>query len=253
MQDKAQRILVVNAKGGCGKTTVATNLASYFARQYSTLLVDQDPQGSSMRWLSQRMDNLPKIVGMKGGDAGYRPNVTRAWLMQNPLYQKTIIDAPAGVAGHALAKLVAQVDTILIPVQPSPIDISATADFIRDLLLDGKIRQHGIRLGIVANRVKANTRIYHTLRRFLKTLGLPFVGILRDTQNYVRAVDEGLGIHDLPSSQTEADVEQWKTVINWLQNKFEVQKTTSIREHITARAAPLSVASNGNIAASGSV
>ncbi|MDH5185095.1 MAG: AAA family ATPase, partial [Gammaproteobacteria bacterium] len=186
MDKPAQRILVANAKGGCGKTTLATNLAAYYAQSASTQLVDLDPQGSSMKWLNRRKDDLPLVNGMRGDDGGYRPNVTRTWLMHNPDYERTVFDAPAGVGGHALYKLVQQADTILVPVQPSPIDIGATADFIRDLLLDGKVRSLNIRLGIVANRAKANTRVYQSLMRFLKTLNLPFVGVLRDAQIYMK-------------------------------------------------------------------
>jgi len=223
MDKVAHRILVVNAKGGCGKTTIATNLAAYYAHQQTTMLLDYDPQGSSMRWLRQRSDERPKVVGMRGGEGSYRPNVTRSWLMHNPDYQRTIIDAPAGVSGHDLVRLVQQADTILVPVQPSPIDIAATADFIRDLLLDGKVRSLGIRLGVVANRVKANTRVYLSLQRFLKTLGLPFIGVLRDAQNYMHAAEEGLGIHELMPSQARNDIQQWQPILNWLDRKLQVK------------------------------
>jgi len=238
MDKTAQRILVANAKGGCGKTTLATNLAAYFAQQQSTQLVDLDPQGSSMKWLSRRKGELPLVNGMRGDDGGYRPNVTRTWLMHNPDYERTVFDAPAGIGGHDLYKLVQQVDTILVPVQPSPIDIGATADFIRDLLLDGKVRNLNIRLGIVANRVKANTRVFQALMRFLKTLNLPFVGVLRDTQNYMKAVDEGLGICEMPRSQSEQDMAQLQTVLNWLDGKEAPVRTVS-EVQTTARVVPL--------------
>lgn len=238
MSKPAQRILVANAKGGCGKTTLATNLAAYFAQSQSTQLVDLDPQGSSMKWLKRRKEDLPLVSGMRGDDGGYRPNVTRTWLMHNPDYERTIFDAPAGISGHHLYKLVEQVDTILIPVQPSPIDIGATADFIRDLLLDGKVRSLNVRVGIVANRVKANTRVYQSLVRFLKSLNLPFVGVLRDAQNYMKAVDEGLGISELPRSQSQQDMAQFQAILNWLEGKeAAVQMVTEVQT--TARVVPL--------------
>jgi len=238
MDKPATRILVANAKGGCGKTTLATNLAACFAQRQSTQLVDLDPQGSSMKWLSRRKSELPLVNGMRGDDAGYRPNVTRTWLMHNPDYERIVFDAPAGIGGHDLYKLVQQVDTILVPVQPSPIDIGATADFIRDLLLDGKVRSLNIRLGIVANRVKANTLVFQSLMRFLKTLNLPFVGVLRDTQNYMKAVDEGLGICEMPRAQTEQDMSQLQMVLNWLDGK-EVPVRAVSEVQTTARVVPL--------------
>jgi chromosome partitioning protein len=251
MDKVARRILVVNAKGGCGKTTIATNLAAYYAQRQSTLLLDYDPQGSSMRWLKQRTDERPQVIGMRGGEGAYRPNVTRTWLMQNPDYERTVIDAPAGVGGHDLVKLVQQADTILIPVQPSPIDIAATADFIRDLLLEGRVRSLDIRLGVVANRVKANTRVYQSLQRFLKTLGLPFIGVLRDTQNYMRAAEEGLGIHELAPSLAKQDVHQWQPILNWLDRKLHVQPGLN-RAHTAAHEAPPPPASDARIGATGS-
>lgn len=234
MDKVARRILVLNAKGGCGKTTIATNLAGYYAQRQSTMLLDYDPQGSSMRWLKQRTDNHPKVIGMRGGEGAFRPNVTRTWLMQNPDYDRTVIDAPAGIGGHDLVKLVHQADTILIPVQPSPIDIAATADFIRDLLLEGKLRSLDIRLGVVANRIKANTRVYQSLQRFLKTLGLPFIGALRDSQNYMRAAEEGLGIHELTPSLVKQDVQQWQPILHWLDRKLYVKHSVN-RAHKESR------------------
>ncbi|MBD3670503.1 MAG: AAA family ATPase [Gammaproteobacteria bacterium] len=251
MDKLARRILVVNAKGGCGKTTIATNLAAIFSRKQSTMLLDYDPQGSSMRWLKQRVDDHPKVIGMRGGEGAYQPNVTRTWLMQNPDYERTVIDAPAGVAGHDLARLVHQADTILIPVQPSPIDIAASADFIRDLLLEGKVRSLNIRLGVVANRVKANTRVYQSLRRFLSTLHLPFVGVLRDTQNYMKAAEQGLGVHELTPSQVRQDVQQWQPILHWLDRKPYVEAVTN-RERISAREVPAATASGGHTGATGS-
>ena len=251
MDKVARRVLVVNAKGGCGKTTIATNLAAYFSLRQSTMLLDYDPQGSSMRWLKQRTDNRPPVIGMRGGEGAYRPNVTRSWLMQNPDYERTVIDAPAGVGGHDLAKLVQQADTILVPVQPSPIDIAATADFIRDLLLEGKVRSLDIRLGVVANRVKANTRVYQSLQRFLKTLGLPFIGVLRDTQNYMRAAEEGLGIHELTPSLVKQDVQQWQPILHWLDRKLYVKSGVN-RAHTASHEAPPPPASDVQIGATGS-
>lgn len=251
MDKPAQRILVANAKGGCGKTTLATNLAAHFAQTQSTQLVDLDPQGSSMKWLNRRKAELPQVNGMRGDDGGYKPNVTRTWLMHNPGFERTIFDAPAGIGGHDLYKLVQQVDTILVPVQPSPIDIGATADFIRDLLLDGKVRSLNIRLGIVANRVKANTRVYQSLMRFLNTLKVPFIGGLRDAQIYMKAVDEGLGICEMPRSQSQQDVPQLQTILNWLDGKEVVVPEVSEVKTV-ARVVPLRPALDVRRDASGS-
>lgn len=211
-----QRTLVLNTKGGCGKTTIATSLAAYFARRYGTTLLDYDPQGSSLRWLQRRGADRPAIEGVRA-HGGHHRGVTRTWLTHNPRAERTVIDAPAGVGGPALADLLRDVDAVVIPVLPSPIDIQAAADFIRDLLLEGRSRQCGVRLAVVANRARTQTRIYRALERFLSTLNLPFLATLRDSQNYVRAVERGLGIHELGVKACAPDVEQWAPLIRWLE------------------------------------
>lgn len=210
------RILVLNAKGGCGKTTLATNLASYYADQGRvTALLDYDPQGSSMRWLSLRDPERPAIHGI----AAYqrRRDVTRAFQMRLPMEaERVIMDVPAGVAGLGLVEYVQRVDTILVPVLPSPIDIHAAAHFIQDLLLVGKVRSAGIRLAVVANRVRTNTLVFKSLERFLSTLKLPLVATLRDSQNYIRAAEQGLGVSELEKGRTAQDCQRWAPLAEWL-------------------------------------
>ena len=213
-----QRIIVLNTKGGCGKTTIATNLASQYANLgLSTSLMDYDPQGSSTRWLSLRSKERPLIQGVEAHKKP-RGNVTRVW--QNriiPDTDRVILDAPAGVDHPQLLDYVRQVNTVIIPVLPSPIDIHAATRFVEDLLLVAKVRQVGVRVGVVANRVKKNTKVYQSLERFLKTLHLPFITTLRDTQNYVRAAERGIGIHEMWDKRVEEDKQHWQPLIEWLE------------------------------------
>lgn len=212
------RILVLNSKGGCGKTTVATNLASYFASEgLQTALVDHDPQGSSMKWLSLRPKEKNEIYGVP---AYSRPSsgVTMSWHRRVlPATDRVVIDAPAGVMGQQLQELIRQVDLVLVPVLPSPIDIHAATRFIEELLLVGKVRSFGVQVGVIANRAKTNTLVYHSLEKFLNTLKLPFIATLRDTQNYVRASARGIGIFEMWDQRVQQDKLQWQTVIEWLE------------------------------------
>jgi chromosome partitioning protein len=212
-----QRIVVTNAKGGCGKTTIATNLAGYLATVgRAVALYDFDPQGSSMHWLRVRNENFPVVRGVT---ACSQPGqtVTRSWQLRVPSGTDVIVaDTPAGVANQELLDIVRGTDFMLIPVCPSPIDIHAAARFIRDLLVVGKARQHRVRLAVVANRVRANTRSYDALQRFLAGLNIPFVTSLRDTQLYTRAAEQGVCIHELEDPRAQQDVDQWRPLVEWV-------------------------------------
>ena len=217
-----QRITVINLKGGCGKTTIATNLASAFAvGGKNTTLIDYDPQGSSMYWLKHRMNDVSKITGI----AAYPTNkaVTRSWKLQIPLgTEYVIVDTPAGLKGLDMIDQITGTDTIVIPVLPSSIDTHATADFIRDLYLLAKVKSKNIRLCIVCNRVKSNTLSFRALEKFLAALDIPVIAKLRETQSYNKASETGLGIHELGSRASEKDHEDWKKIIRWLDKSEKV-------------------------------
>ena len=173
-------ILVVNAKGGCGKTTLSTNLASYFAtNELKTVLVDFDPQQSALEWLQERNpDYYYEIQGVS-------PFENRLRFAAD--VERVILDAPARVEGKQLSDLVRRADIILVPVLPSPIDMRAAAHFIKDLLMTGHIQEK--KIAVVANRVRENTLIYQQLNKFLKHLNIPFLASLRDSQNYIHAAE----------------------------------------------------------------
>lgn len=212
-----QRIVVINSKGGCGKTTVSTNLASYYAAQgINTALFDYDPQASSMRWLKLRQADSATIYGVTAQKNAARA-VTMSWQLRlPPETERLIVDTPPGLKGIELIEQIKGADVILIPVLPSPLDIFATADFIRDLLLEAKVRMNTTRIGIIANRTKKNTVAFQSLERFLDSLSIPVVARLRDTQNYLRATDEGLGIHELKGQNTYIDAQHWKSIRQWI-------------------------------------
>jgi len=204
-------IMVLNTKGGCGKTTLATNLASYHVRQgYSVLLADFDPQGSSSEWLSVRQEERPNIHGVKAWKEPVRAPERPDFL---------IIDAPAGVHGRELGHLVRHAQEIVIPVLPSPIDIRAAAHFVGELLLTCKALNNNVSVAVVANRVRQQTIIYKELERFLSSLEIPFIATLRETQNYIRAAKQGLGIFELPFAQVADDLVEWQPILSWLRQQ----------------------------------
>ena len=217
-----RRILVSNAKGGCGKTTLATNIASYYAASGQIVrLFDYDTQSSSVHWKNRRSQQHAHINVV---DAARRTgnHMTRSWQMRVPLETDVVvIDTPAGIDGSELASMLQEGDLLIIPVLPSPIDIQATAYFIKDLLLIGKARKKQVRIAVVANRVRKNTLMYHALERFLFSLKLPFVCSLRDTQFYSKAIENGIGILDIKTANTRIDHEQWAPLIRWMDTPIE--------------------------------
>jgi chromosome partitioning protein len=202
-----KKILVINPKGGCGKTTIATNLASYYALWgVPVALIDYDPQKSSLEWLENRTSDLGPILGVDG---------SRGRIGIDKTMRRVVLDAPARCSNQQLQKLFNLADVALIPVLPSPIDIRATGHFIAELASE-RILQNA-RIGLVGNRVRENTLIYNNLQKFLKNLDIPLISSLRDTQNYIRAAEGGFGVFELPPYQAEKDIEQWRPLINWIE------------------------------------
>lgn len=206
-----RHIMVMNAKGGCGKSTLATNLASYYADEgYNVALADYDPQRSSLDWLERRPDNRPKIAAVAGFEDGLRHAPRQADYL--------IIDAPARSHGKELADLVRHAETIIIPVLPSTIDIQASDRFIKELRAVRKVDRKQAKIGVVANRVRENTLIYEELDEYLTAMKVPYLATLREAQNYVRAYTRGLGIFELPEYLAWPDWEQWEPLIKWLRS-----------------------------------
>jgi chromosome partitioning protein len=211
-----KRIVVLNPKGGSGKTTIAINLASYFAsRQQTPVLMDFDPQGSSLRWVKKRQSTQPPIHAIAAFEKDSR--TTRAFQLRVPDNSThVIVDTPAAIESRNLPDITRDADKIIVPVLPSDIDIHTCSRCIRDLLLVAKIRREDDRIGVIANRIRRNTLTYQSLIRFLQTLGIPIVATIRDSQNYVRAAELGIGVHEMKSYIAQEDVEQWQPLIDWL-------------------------------------
>ena len=184
-------ILVTNAKGGCGKSTIATNLAAYYASEgYETVLADYDPQQSALAWLEDRPEDYATITGLAGFEDGLRG------VPRNTEY--LIMDAPARSHGKELSELVKRAESIVVPVLPSPIDIKAAERFVAELMNVSKVADKKAKVAVVANRIRENTLISAELDEYLLKLKAPYVSWFREAQNYIRAYQRGLGIHELP-------------------------------------------------------
>jgi chromosome partitioning protein len=213
-----RKIVVINSKGGCGKTTLATNLASYYAANgYPCALFDFDPQDSATRWLNQRPAHLAKIHGVA---AAHPPegNITRSFQMRvPPETQRIVLDTPASMKRMDLVEVLRDASAIIIPILPSFIDCRVTSAFLRDLGAEMRLHAPAALIAVVANRVRRNTRAFSTLLEFLKAEDRPPVACLRDSQLYVLAAAEGMGIHEMKANLTREDRSQWRSLIEWLE------------------------------------
>jgi len=220
-----RKIVVLNPKGGCGKSTLAVNLAGYLASQNNKVaIMDFDQQGSSMRWLKLRPDDAVPIHGISAFDV--RSSVTRSWQLRVPAdIRYLVVDSPGSVPPDSLAELTSGAHAILIPVLPSDIDVHAASKLMRDLLLTARISRRMGRVGVVANRVRENTLSYRKLMRFLDSLSISVVGVLKDSQNYVHSAEQGLSIHEMQISKVRSDLDRWLPIIDWLEEKLETPLT----------------------------
>jgi chromosome partitioning protein len=216
-ENAVHRVMLLNSKGGCGKTTIATNLAAcYAARGRNTVLIDHDGQGSSTRWLNARSQHSPPIHGIEAFQE--KAAVTKSFLMRLPEgTDRVVIDTPANVKGQQLLELVGRTDSIIVPVLSSQIDIDAVSKFITELRKLPRVRGGDVRVAVVANRARENTVMFLDLERFLLRSEFAFVARLRDTQNYMQAAETGLGIHELRGTRVRHDLEQWAPLVSWVE------------------------------------
>lgn len=200
-------IVVANPKGGVGKSTFATNLAGYFASQgHKVMLGDVDLQQSSRAWLDLRPASLPKIASWELTD-GHLAKPPRGTT-------HVVLDTPAGFDGVKMEEALRLADKVVVPLQPSIFDILATQAFLQKLLA----RRGKTQIGVLGMRVNVRTRAADQLVHYVTGLGLPVLGYLRDTQNYVQLAAHGTTLWDVAPSRVERDVEQWRDVLKWIES-----------------------------------
>jgi len=201
-----KHIYFCNSKGGCGKTMLATQTAAYFAvNGHSVALADHDRQRSALDWLRQRPSDCAAITPV----AAYRKE-------DAPEAMDVIVhDLPGSVEIEQLHDVSSDGGHLLLPLLPSPTDLMAGVRFLMALNAENWVEER-LKVGIVANRVRHNTRYHEVLMSFLEKINRPLVGALRDTQNYIRASQAGVSVFDLAPSRVRRDLEQWQPILDWL-------------------------------------
>jgi chromosome partitioning protein len=200
-------IIVANPKGGAGKSTLSTNVAGYLASQgLPVTLADADEQQSALGWLGIRPKDAHPITRWNArSDDGLRLPAD---------VEHVVLDTPAGLHGRWLKDVIKRADKVLIPVQPSIFDMAATRAFVQDL--QERKKAQDLDIAVVGMRVDQRTIAAENLQSFLASLGLPVLGCLRGTQNYVRLAMEGLTLFDVTPSRVERDLEDWQPICTWL-------------------------------------
>lgn len=211
-------IAIVNSKGGAGKTTLATNIASYYASQsFVVAIKDYDSQGSSTYWHKRRGDMQPEIQCIPMFNQ--TTNATSSFLHHPKRGTEVlVIDSPSGIEMNSFKEVLAISDVIIIPVLPSAIDIHAVSRFISELLLKAKIDRKVQPIAVVANRARKSTLVYRKLEKFLESLGIPFIATLRDTQNYIKASEDGVGVIEMEGEALFKDHKSMKAIFSWLES-----------------------------------
>ena len=202
-----KKILIANSKGGAGKTTLATNLASYLAVSgHRVLLQDLDRQQSSAQWLSRRPADLPLIHSYNAHTKEKSNDAT--WV---------VTDTAAGLRDEKLADAVKQADCVIVPIQPSAFDMGASSDFLDHLAEEKAVRKNKTFVALVGMRVNSRTHAAATLANFMEETGFPVLTYLRNAQVYATAAELGIGLFDMRPSLVAQDMEQWAPLLNWIE------------------------------------
>lgn len=202
-------VLIANPKGGSGKTTLATNLAGYFAKRgRHVVLSDMDRQRSATSWLERRPDHLP-LIHAHDGRGKRLDSLSADW---------TIIDSPAGLHGDRLSEAVKLADWVIVPIQPSAFDISATEVFLEILREEKAVRKERTFVATVGMRVNTRTRSAATLAAYLEQTGFPVQTNLRNAQIYVQSAEQGASLFDMRPSLAARDLKEWVSLLRWLTN-----------------------------------
>ncbi len=204
------KILVASSKGGCGKSTLTTNLAAHYAQSgKNTAIVDADRQGSSFRWCEKRPEGVPGVLGIAGTRKGWADKLPDDT-------QRVIVDSAAGTHGDDLGNLVEAVDGVVVPVLPSTFDLEATQAYVAELQSLPKIKRGRVAVALVANRLRPWTLASQRAIEEIKKLPFPLVAQLRDSSGYVVLTGLGKSIFDYGSEHVVSHQDDWSPLLKWL-------------------------------------
>lgn len=213
-------IAVVNRKGGSGKSTLAAHLAAWCAHQGSAVMLgDVDRQQSTRSWLRKRNEALPAIA----------PWTVDQNILRVPVgITHVILDTPGGLHGFDLARMVMFADIILMPVCGSAFDRESAADCHAELMALPRVATGRCKVACIGMRIDTRTRTPQVLKEWATGLGMPFLGVLRESQAYVQCLERGMTIFDLPTDRVPTDLRQWQPILGWLEPQLAVGPMTGM-------------------------
>lgn len=205
-----QRILIASRKGGCGKTTLVSNLAACWAQKGKrTVVLDADRQASSFHWCARRPETVPGVLAIDATRRGALERIPGD-------AERVLIDTPAGSDADSLAAFLEAADAVLVPVLPSPIDLEATAPFLAELAAVPRIKRGKLPVALVGNRLKPWTRASQDALESLRAMPFPLAAELRDSQAYALLAGLGKGLFDYGSEQVRSHQDDWAPLLRWL-------------------------------------
>lgn len=212
-------IAVVNRKGGSGKSTLAAHLAAWCAHQgNSVMLGDVDRQQSTRSWLRKRSEALPAIA----------PWTVDQNILRVPIgVTHVVLDTPGGLHGFDLARMVMFADIILMPVCGSAFDRESAADCHAELMALPRVATGRCKVACIGMRLDPRTRTPQVLKEWATQLGMPFLGVLRETQTYVQCLERGMTLFDLPPERIATDLGQWRPILDWLEPQLALAPATT--------------------------
>jgi len=212
-------IAVVNRKGGSGKSTLSAHLAAWCAHQGNAVMLgDVDRQQSSRSWLRKRHESLPAIAPW---------NVDQNILRVPTGVTHVVLDTPGGLHGFDLARMVMFADIILMPVCGSAFDRESAADCHAELMALPRVATGRCKVACIGMRLDTRTRTPQVLKEWATSLGMPFIGVLRETQTYVQCLERGMTLFDLPPERVAVDLAQWQSILDWLKPQLAVTPATA--------------------------
>jgi len=206
------KICVVNLKGGCGKTTVATHLAAAFALSgLNTAIGDFDRQRNALLWLKLRGKRKPVIRGYDWrDDFGKSPAKV----------QRLIVDCPASLRVKHAREVIRESDLVVVPVLPSVFDEQSTRKFLKELDRIKPIRKGKKPVLLLANRYRVGSIAALRLEEYALEAGFMLSARIPDRSIYPQIAEQGLTVFDRDTKPMRAQQVLWLPLITAIEDRL---------------------------------